>query len=533
MKLKYKLSILITTITLTLPFGVTIHQTEAATFTNSEINQIHQIQNEYAALPQLSYTSTNLYAIPPHLTSPFSVGKVNDSYINSSLSYINFYRSLFGLPRITTNGPDNNNAQIAASVMAAINADPFKNQHGLPNATQPKYINDMYWNLAKTTTASSNLNFNASNESAGDVITDLLTDRYNLDGADTGHRAWLLSTRATTTGIGAADGTNGYRYTVQQVVYPGDTYNTPSKASVTYPSSGVFPIELLQGNNIAWSVYLSDQMVNGTPTIKITDLDTGQTSYGTNVKNYSSQGYGNFATILTYYPGDISLVSGHAYMIQVDGVASYTFKLFNEIAANQPSLEQSNNNSNSNKEADNITQKDSPTTSNDVTNSITTNNDTDDYEATTSSTFDTTNDISNDTSLERDMKIQSALLLNAQKLSDSLKKNRYLNPIVFGRSYQDGKNYINLGPDQWFHDFYIVNNPDITAGIINISATAIDTQIYSSPYLNHQKVSTTHVSRGQSYAYGQTIKIGKSNWYYLGPNQWIQQPTSRKTIQKY
>ena len=339
-------------------------QSYAATFTKSEINTIKQVQNEYAALPKLPYSSTNLYATPPHLTAPFSIGQVSDNYISSTLAYINFYRQLFALPSISTNGADNNNAQIAASVMAAINADPFKNQHGLPNDKQPAFINDMYWNLAKTTTASSNLNFNASNESAGDVVTDLITDRYNLDGSDTGHRAWLLSTRATTTGIGAAYGSNGYRYTVQQVVYPGDTFNAPTKSSVTYPSSGIFPIELLQGNNIAWSVYLSDQTVNGTPSIKITDLDTGQTSYGNNVKNYSNQGFGNFATIITYYPGNINLVSGHAYNVQISGVTSYTFKLFNEIASSQPPLEQTQAN-------DNKVNKDSPITSSDISTSQT------------------------------------------------------------------------------------------------------------------------------------------------------------------
>ena len=39
---------------------------------------------------------------------------------------------------------------------------------------------------------------------AGDVITDLITDHYNLTGSDTGHRAWLLSSRLTTTGIGGS-----------------------------------------------------------------------------------------------------------------------------------------------------------------------------------------------------------------------------------------------------------------------------------------------------------------------------------------
>ena len=496
MKLQHKLTLLITSITLVMPLS-NAGQSDAATFTKSEINTIKQVQNEYAALPKLPYSSTNLYATPPHLTAPFSIGQVSDNYISSTLAYINFYRQLFALPSISTNGADNNNAQIAASVMAAINADPFKNQHGLPNDKQPAFINDMYWNLAKTTTASSNLNFNASNESAGDVVTDLITDRYNLDGSDTGHRAWLLSTRATTTGIGAAYGSNGYRYTVQQVVYPGDTFNAPTKSSVTYPSSGIFPIELLQGNNIAWSVYLSDQTVNGTPSIKITDLDTGQTSYGNNVKNYSNQGFGNFATIITYYPGNINLVSGHAYNVQINGVTSHTFKLFNEIASSQPPLEQTQAN-------DNKVNNDSPITSSDIPTSQT------------------------DTPEQADIKMKSALLLRAQKLADSLNKERIFNPLNFGRSYQDGKRYFNLGPNQWFHNFYIVNNPDIEAGIITISDTAIDTQIYSSPYLDRQKVPTTHVIRGKSYAYGQTIKIGKARWFYLGPNQWVQQQTSKK-----
>ncbi|QNQ81042.1 CAP domain-containing protein [Lactobacillus sp. PV034] len=495
MKFQQRLTLLITSITLILPFEVADHS-YAATFTSSEINEIKQVQNKYAALPKLPYTSANLYAVPPHLTAPFSVGQVTDSYISSTLAYINFYRQLFALPTISSNNADNSNAQIAASVMAAINANPFHNQHGLPNEKQPSYINDMDWNLAKTTTASSNLNFNASNESAGDVVTDLLTDRFNLDGSDTGHRAWLLSTRATTTGIGAAYGGNGYRYTVQQVVYPGDTFNAPAKSSVTYPSSGIFPIELVQGSNIAWSVYLSDQTVNGTPSIKITDLDTGQTSYGTNVKNYSSQGFGNFATILTYYPGNINLVSGHAYSVQIDGVTSYTFKLFNEVASNQPTLNQATN-----KQA---ATNDSPMTSTDVTTN------------------------QSDTPQEADIKIKSALLLKAQKLADSLNKGRIYNPLNFGRSYQNGKRYFNLGSNQWFHNFYLVNNPEIEAGIINISDTALDTNIYTSPYHDLQKVSTTHVSRGKSYAYGQTIKIGKTRWFYLGPNQWIQQPASRK-----
>lgn len=504
MRFQQKINLLITSALLITPIATITSSTQvkAATFTSSEISDVKRIQNEYAALPKTTYSSANLYATAPHLTAPFSEGKLADSYISSTLAYINFYRSLFGLLPISSNATDNDNAQITASVMAAINASPFVNQHGLPNEKKPDYIKDMYWNIAQTTSASSNLNFNVTNQSAGDVVTDLLTDRYNLDGSDTGHRAWLLSTRLTTTGIGAAYGSNGYRYSVQQMVFPSDSFKAASKATVTYPTSGIFPIELLQGNNVAWSVYLSDQLVSSTPQITITDLDTGQTSNAVNVRNFSNQGYGNFASVITYSPGNINLVSGHEYMVQIKGITSYSFKLFNEVATNQIPLQiESSKKSNQSDTKINNTQ--------------------------------TAVEENSTPTQQQDVSLKSALLLKAEKLRDTLRKNRQMNPVIFGRSYQDGKHFYNLGTYQWFHDFYIVNNPDLEAGIINTTDTTIDTNIYSSPYLSKQNVSVSHVIPGQSYAYGQTIKIGKTKWYYLGQHQWIRQQITKSPIQKH
>ncbi len=219
---------------------VMVTNAQAATFTKDEIQEVHQIQNQYKNLPKDNFNADNLYASTPHLTAPFSPGSVTNSYINSQLDYINFYRALFDLPSISTNKTDNDNAQITASVMAAIKANPFTNQHGLPSETKPDYINKTYWTIAKNVSASSNLNFNVSNQSAGDVITDLLTDTYNLDGSDTGHRAWLLSSRLTTTGIGAAYGENNYRYSVQQVAYPSDGYKAAAKVQLLIQIAAFF-----------------------------------------------------------------------------------------------------------------------------------------------------------------------------------------------------------------------------------------------------------------------------------------------------
>lgn len=212
--------------------------------------------------------------------------------------------------------------------MAAINANPFINQHGLPSDTKPAYISSSLWKLAQDTSETSNLNFNVNNQSAGDVITDLLTDHYNLTGSDTGHRAWLLSTRLSSTGIGAAYGTNGYRYSVQKVLNIDDLFRAASQETVPYPSNALFPIELAKGKNVAWSLYLSNKHYNGTPKITITDKDTGKNYRASHVKNYSSAGYGNFKTVITYSPGKTPIVSGHQYQIKVGKLYKYTFKLY-------------------------------------------------------------------------------------------------------------------------------------------------------------------------------------------------------------
>ena len=110
--------------------------------------------------------------------------------------------------------------------------------------------------------ASSNLNFNVSNQSAGDVITDLLTDTYNLDGSDTGHRAWLLSSRLTTTGIGAAYGENNYRYSVQQVAYPSDGYKAAAKVQLLIQIAAFFQSNYFREILSPGPLYLSDKTIS-------------------------------------------------------------------------------------------------------------------------------------------------------------------------------------------------------------------------------------------------------------------------------
>ncbi|WP_297952867.1 CAP domain-containing protein [uncultured Lactobacillus sp.] len=327
-----KFSITAAATILLIPF--TSQFASAATFTAQEVNEVHNFQKEYASLDKTSYNAKNIYAKKPNLSKKFNAGSLSSKYLKTQTDYINYYRSLFGLPAVSTTSTLNQNAQTTAAVMAALNANPFINQHGLPSEARPSYVSKSIWRLARDTSETSNLNFNVSNQSAGDVITDLITDHYNLTGSDTGHRAWVLSSRLTTTGLGAAYGKNGYRYSVQKVLNTNDIFRTANQPVVAYPSVRLFPIELLQGENIMWSLYLSNRTVKNKPIITITDLDTNIVTTATHVKNYSSCGYGNFKTILTYSPATTNLVAGHEYEVNIKGVQKYRFKLFKQDGSN-------------------------------------------------------------------------------------------------------------------------------------------------------------------------------------------------------
>lgn len=329
---KFTLTLITTAVIATVMMPIQVY---AADFSNGEIEQIHHFQQEYAHLSKKKYNRKNIYAVKPRLGRRFRSGRLKSSYTHSQLAYINYYRSLFGLTPVTITKTSNQNAQKTAAVMAAINANPFINQHGLPSEHKPRFISKSLWKLAQDTSETSNLNFNVSRQSAGDVITDLLTDHYNLTGTDTGHRAWLLSTRLSKTGIGAAYGSNGYRYSVQKVLNSGDLFKEASQASVAYPSVGLFPVELAKGKNIAWSFYLSDKYFSGKPKITILDLDTNTQYSGLHVRNYSDAGYGNFKTVITYSPGKMPIVAGHEYEVNIEGLNKYTFKLFRESSSSK------------------------------------------------------------------------------------------------------------------------------------------------------------------------------------------------------
>lgn len=98
-------------------------------------------------------------------------------------------------------------------------------------------------------------------------------------------------------------------------------------------------------------------------------------------------------------------MSGHEYSVNIDNVYQYSFKLFNQVAANQPKLENSKDNNQNKNKTEN---------SNTVSSSQNIN---DTKDRTTRTILKQANDPDSATT------IKSALLLQGEELRDSLNKN--------------------------------------------------------------------------------------------------------------
>lgn len=308
---------------------------QAASYSNSETKKVQKFQNAYHKLSQKVYTIQNLYDEKPLFSDPFNPGVLTPSYITTSMQYVNYYRSLVGLPNDANNSLINHNAQLGASSLAAVNAKTSLDAHGLLGYKKPSYISDKDWDTAETATLG-NINFLESDNgaTAGEIVTDLVRDDNNIAGqGNTGHRALLLSARATRMGIGAAYGrSNGKFYSVENGLFADDILRTPVKNTVTFPSAGVFPYELL-GKATPWSAYFANKHISRKPKIYITDLTTNKKVKATEVRNFGTDYYGNgYSAAITFKPGKLKIINTHKYRVQISGVATYSFRLFRQEA---------------------------------------------------------------------------------------------------------------------------------------------------------------------------------------------------------
>lgn len=312
----------------------TAQPVQAAKYSKSEAKQVKYFQRKYKNLDKAQYNRNSIYQQAPNFANPFSPGILNPAYISTTMDYVNYYRDLVGLPSEANPDDTNRSAQIGAASLAAVNANANLQAHGLLNYLRPNYISENDWGIAENATLG-NINFlcDAHSASAGEIVTDLIREDNNIAGAgNIGHRAIILSTRATRMGIGAAYGmSSDMLYSVEYGLFADDILRAPVKSRIVYPAAKVFPYELV-GKDTPWS-YSTTKRISSKPKIYITDLTKNKKKRyrATQVRNFKTLFYGEgYTTTITYRPDKVKLVNTHKYKVQIGKYYTYTFRFFRQ-----------------------------------------------------------------------------------------------------------------------------------------------------------------------------------------------------------
>lgn len=287
---------------------------ESKYFNASELEKINQIRT---AAGNINNDTKNIYAVKPALSGQFNPGKLNDTYINGTVDWINLYRSLYGLSSVVANPDWNVEAQYGAATLAA--ADEGLS-HGLVGISKPGNISEDDWDRGATATNSSNLAVGLVSPEGN--VTEYLNDE---DNDVPGHRDWLLG-GITQVGVGQAANYNDLK------VFDRENYqeNTPA-AAIEFPNSGVFPYEVV--SETRWSLSIP-QKIDGDSVPSITVYDnTANKAVSVSDISVDNESYGYFGTTVSYDPDENQVKLNHSYTISISGLpgqpdTSYTTKLF-------------------------------------------------------------------------------------------------------------------------------------------------------------------------------------------------------------
>ena len=290
-------------------------------------------QAKIARLNELRATFGNPgepYAQAPSVSAPYSPGALTDAFLEDGLNAINYIRAVAGLEAVTMSEEKNQNAQVGAMLLAAGEFSHYP--------SQPAGMADDLYKQGYAATSTSNIG--SGYGSLADFNLDCADDSDPSNITRLGHRRWLLDPTLTTVGMGYAE-----RRALTQVT--SGTYvewNGPDY--VTWPSEGVFPMELFN-KNLAWSCSLStDVYVPNREGLTVTVTDgsghtwTGQASSQVDTTAdfvlLDGSGYGGAPAVI-FRPAGLEYRAGVPLTVTISGLQlksggtgtiTYTVKLF-------------------------------------------------------------------------------------------------------------------------------------------------------------------------------------------------------------
>lgn len=220
----------------------------------AEKPSIADIQAKYATVT----TAETRFDAEPSVTSPYALGELSPSFLDSGLTYFNYIRYLAGLPAVELSEEKNTAAQYGAVVMAA-------NNELAHFPTQPEDMDDAFYQAGCAATSTSNLSMRGTS-SAGNLRLDVLQSAIAGQMSDSGsnnlsalgHRRWLLSPRLLYTGFGCADAEfdgTFYRTYVDVPVFD-RSGSAVDYDFVAWPASGYMPVQEFAIGD-PWSISLN------------------------------------------------------------------------------------------------------------------------------------------------------------------------------------------------------------------------------------------------------------------------------------
>ncbi|WP_413509151.1 Ig-like domain-containing protein [Carnobacterium maltaromaticum] len=328
-------------------------------YTAEEKKEIIALQQTYNSLQSEQLPQTKYLEQPLVGSSGYKLGVLNSETIENATKNLNYYRQIARLSDVVTTSDPLEWSQYAAVGMAATRDQ----SHGLINSTKPEYMEKKFWEKAVNYSNKSLLHSSYQERSLNDHTKAYLAD-YGSGNKQVGHRSWLLSHEIGEIGFGyapAENPTSTKQANYYNAMYIYDTTNKtiPKETITTWPSEGVFPIDLMNNEDrpeesLRWSAHLDTRgyQVSDETTVKITHKETKETwSFSKNssegaflISPNKAGGHTNImfqpgteAKPFTYDVGDI-------FSVQIEGITgaatSYTYdvRLF-DIMEKLPDIE--------------------------------------------------------------------------------------------------------------------------------------------------------------------------------------------------
>lgn len=268
------------------------------------------------------------FLVQPSVTAPYAPGTLRGDYLQDGLNALNFYRFISGLPA-DVELSEKWNEQAAYGALLLASEGNFDHEPPKPaDMTKPVY--DL--GLASTSSANLFASYGYDHHVLFASIEAYMedSDPSNLDRL--GHRRWILNPPLKLTGMGLAEGTNGYSYSALQV-FDSSRKETVDYRYLPYPARGAFPVEVFTPRT-AWSVILDPEEYAepSADSVKVTlkrqrdgqiwkfDSAHNKVTESGKYMGVEGGGYGAGPAVIFRPDGVERYLPGDAYEVRIDGL---------------------------------------------------------------------------------------------------------------------------------------------------------------------------------------------------------------------